>query len=438
MSPAGPTSPANPYDFVDGLPTGSAFVDRPALLEKVTAVWKVPGRPANLSLFGLSKTGRSSLVARALAGIGPERRRDLAVVWLSVGRQPSVYGLFGAMAEQITTAFPDLPELAALAAPVRDTRDLLKLPGAIAEFFGAVGERGRHVLVVMDDFDRAPRVLPELSAFQLLRTLASEPDYPVGLLTISRRPLAAIETDAAGGSRLDQVMGERVHVGLFTAAEAGRMVDRARRAGLDLSAVLPELLAWSGLHPYLLGVLCRRLVEQHRETGRLDVAAAAEAEAGEFRSYFSRLVEELDEDIAGGGDLLRAVADGATVAPAPGSRRASAAARPRPPAARPRPRPRPPAARPRPPALRPRPSATAWERPRAATRTPCRSPGSCGTSPTSGSSSATAPTCGSSPPPSPATSAIPGCWAGRAAPVPAATAAPRWWWPPSGVRRTAA
>ncbi|HEY5834334.1 glycosyltransferase [Streptomyces sp.] len=296
----------NPYWFVGQAVVGEDFVERPELTRRITDMWRGPGRPANLSLFGHHRVGKTSLVDRALSLAD---RDDLGIVRLSMGRQASVFDLFRTLTREVAACFPQVTELAELARPVHDTRDWFDLHGGIAEFFKELGRSGLYVLVALDDFDRAPRVLAELSPFQLLRTLASEAAYPVGLLTVSRRPIIEIETDAAGGSRLDGVMTDRAYVGMFTAAEAGRLVDRARRAGVDLSAVLPEITARSGLHPYLLGLLCHRAVEQYHTTGVLDMAAAAAEEAPAFRAHFGRLVDSVQLDTAGQGlTLLRHIA----------------------------------------------------------------------------------------------------------------------------------
>ncbi|NED52222.1 hypothetical protein G3I24_15150, partial [Micromonospora aurantiaca] len=206
---------------------------------------------------------------------------------------------------------PDIPGLADLAETARRATDWADLDEAVSVFFEAVGDAGRYVLLVLDQFDRAPLVLAELSGYQLLRALASEARYPVGLVTISRRPVQEIEIDAAGGSRLQGVIGRRCDVGLFALSETARMLERASEAGLDLSADAAEILDLTGTHPLLLESLCDRIVRHYQRTGKVNVGVAYSAGAADLHAYFSRLTGAIDQDARGrGGDLLRAIAGG--------------------------------------------------------------------------------------------------------------------------------
>jgi hypothetical protein len=299
----------NPYRFVGGPPpAGEHFVERPELTRRITDVWRRPGRPGNLSVIGFHRVGKTSLVHQALRGVD---RDDLGVVQVSMGFQTSMSDLFRTLVREVAGVFPHVPALAELSGVVRETRDWLELHSHVSAFFTDVGRRGLHVLVVLDDFDRAPLVAADLSGFRLLRTLVSEPGYPVGLVTVSRRKIIDIETTATGESRLDQVIAQRAYVGPFTAAEAGALVDRARRAEVDLGAVAHDLYARSGLHPYLLGRLCRRVVALYQETGVVDVPAAVAKEATAFHSHFSLMADTIDQDTSGrGGKLLRELAAG--------------------------------------------------------------------------------------------------------------------------------
>lgn len=304
----------NPFREAGRPASGDRYIERPAYKDKLDALWRDPGRPGNLSVFGQRGVGKTSLVEHALAGVD---RPDLAVVRVDVGRTTSVSDLFGTIARRVAKRLPELTGLAEMAGAVRDAGDWTDLDEAVSAFFEDIGDRGRYVLLVLDQFDRAPLVLAELSGYQLLRALASEARYPVGLVTISRRTVYQIETDAAGGSRLQGVIGRRCDVGLFELSEAARMMERASLAGLDLSPVAARVLDLAGTHPYLLESLCGRVVEHHRATGKVDVEAAA-AGAVDLRTYWMRLVEAIDRDTGGHGErLLRGIAAGSAVQETP-------------------------------------------------------------------------------------------------------------------------
>ncbi|MFD9792945.1 glycosyltransferase [Streptomyces sp. NPDC059070] len=304
-------SAPSPYRFVGRVATGDTHVDRPELARRIAEVLAGPGRPGNLSVLGHRRVGKTSLVARVVERAD---RDDLAVVRIDVDRHNSAIDLFQAIVAGVTARLPGIPELEPLCRVVLAAREWYDLDSAVVAFFQELGRQGHYALLVLDEFERAPRVMTDLNGFQLLRALASEAGFPVGLITVSRRPIIEIETDAAGGSILNGVLVARCHVGVFSPVEAARMMDRAKEAGVDLSAVAPELLERSGSHPYLLEVLCHRVVRTYEETGAIDVAAAHAAEAEEFRAHFARLVQAVDADTAGQGvDLLKAVAGGVEV-----------------------------------------------------------------------------------------------------------------------------
>ncbi|MEU5931127.1 glycosyltransferase [Micromonospora sp. NPDC047187] len=283
----------NPYRFASRPAAGLDFVDRPALVRRVTEVWEEPGRPGNLSIIGNLRTGKTSLMLHALRLM---ERTDLTVARINVVIHGSAFDFFRSIAEQLT----DLPDLAAVVDSVRAARDWYDLSNAVTALFKEVGRHHQYVLLVLDEFDRAPFVLADLSAFQLLRSLASEPEYPVGLITVSRRAVIDIETDAAGGSRLDGVLGTRCYVGMFTAGEAAELIGRARPV-VDLSGVAAEITDMVGRHPYLLSALCARIVDRYLETGAVDVADAYELQRADFGDYYDRLLYDIDADSDGSG-----------------------------------------------------------------------------------------------------------------------------------------
>ncbi|WP_329216660.1 glycosyltransferase [Streptomyces sp. NBC_01485] len=304
-------STANPYEGVGGVPAADGFVERAELVRTIESVWRSPGRLGNLSVLGQHRFGKTSVVEQALRRID---RVDLAVVRVSVVELDSVFGLFRTLTSEVTAKFPSIPDLDRFNTTVRNARGWYDLENAVTTYFEAAGRRGIHVLLVLDEFDRAPWVLVDLSAYQLLRSLVSEPRYSVGLVTLSRRSVFEIEADAAGGSRLDGVMSSQLYVGLLEPVEVAELLDLAGAVGVDLHAVESELLARCGRHPYLLGILCRRVVHEFAETGEVDVRKAHELEAASFHSYFDRLIEEVDLDLSGRGTaLLHAVASGGPV-----------------------------------------------------------------------------------------------------------------------------
>ena len=301
-------SAGNPYDRVGRVAVGDHFVER-QLGSKIELAWKREGdKPVNLSILGHHRTGKTSLVRWAANRC---RRPDLHTIFIDVGTLKSGEDLFRSIIQKALreTGSPENLEPIGLAGLGAETWDDLR--HAVSRFFAVVQADGRHIMVVLDEFDRASRVCSELAEFQLLRNLASEDEYSVGLITVSRRRVAEIEIDAAGGSILGGVLALTHQVGMFTAAEADIMLDRARRLGIDLRAVHERIIDLTGLHPYLLELLCYRIVDHYEDTAEIDVDCAYEKVVVTFADHFDRLCKVIKRDLGDKGlELIRVLAEG--------------------------------------------------------------------------------------------------------------------------------
>jgi hypothetical protein len=304
----------NPYAGVGIVAVGDHFVPRPGPGARVARTWRAQGlRPANLSVLGHHRTGKSSLVHWAAAQCP---RPDLRTVFVDVGTLDSGDALFRALVRE-TLRWPGLPDALAVigeSALTAGTWDYLHQ--TVTDFFAAVRRDGRYVMIVLDEFDRASRVCRRLAEFQLLRSLASEEAYPVGLITISRRRVKDIEIDAAGGSILDGVLALRQPVGMFAPAEGDAVLGRALVLGADLLPVRDQINGLAGLHPYLLELLCFGIVERFQDAGEIDVDGAYEGASGTFADYFDRLAAVIESDLGEKGlALIRELAAGAPLSP---------------------------------------------------------------------------------------------------------------------------
>jgi len=314
--PSGGTVHVNPYRLVGQVAEGDRFIGRAHLLRRVRATWAEPGRPANLRVLGHHRVGKTSLVRRALGTAAD--RPDLTAVVINVGTCASGDDMFRSMVRSVMEQLEDAPgvdgALAAIGSGVQMADGWYDLKEGVRAFFKAVRKAGRHVLLVLDEFDRAAGVAKPPD-FQLLRDLASEPEFPLGLITVSRRPIEVIESAEAAsqaGSILGAVVINPLYVGMFTDEEADLMLARAASAGIGLASVRDEIVDRTGLHPFLLELMCNRVVQAYAETGKVDVAACYESEAIEFHAQFDRLIGNIDADTGGNGSaLLRRIAAGA-------------------------------------------------------------------------------------------------------------------------------
>jgi hypothetical protein len=298
----------NPYAQVGQVAYGDHFVERSLAGRRIERSWQREGvRPGNLSVLGYHRTGKTSLVRWAADGCP---RTDLQTVFIDVGTLASGEAMFQAIVRETLAKGPFSPGATAAGNAALGASTWDDLRQAVIAFFTEIPAGGHYVMIVLDEFDRASLICKQLAEFQLLRNLASE-QFPVGLITISRRRVADIEIDAAGGSILDGVLSLKQPVGMFAPAEADVMLDRAQPLGIDLRSVRRRIADLTGLHPYLLELLCHSIVEHYQETGKVDVERAYQGEQENFFQYFKHLAEVIQADLGEGGiALVRALASG--------------------------------------------------------------------------------------------------------------------------------
>ena len=302
-------SAGNPYDRVGKVAVGDHFVERRQPGRKIEQTWKCEGvKPGNLSVLGHHRTGKTSLVHWAAARCD---RTDLNTIFIDVGTLASGQELFRSIIREALRVTESPANLEPIAAAGLEAGTWDDLRYAVGRFFAVVRANGHHMMVVLDEFDRASEACSQRAEFQLLRNLASEDEYSIGLITVSRRRVADIEIDAAGGSILGGVLSLIQPVGMFTPAEADIMLARAMPLGIDLRPVHGQILDLTGLHPYLLERLCYSIVDHYEDTGEVDVDRAYEKVMGIFADHFNRLAEVIKRDLGDSGlALLRDLAGG--------------------------------------------------------------------------------------------------------------------------------
>jgi len=306
----------NPYRLVGQMTLGDPFVGRAELLRKVQSCWRGQGRPGNLSVQGSHRMGKTSLVSRA-AEIDGDSRENLLFVRLSVGDHESGTDLFRAVVREThhelgssssPGAAPYRRVLDQLAMDVAKQTEWFELAEMVRTFFTYLGRSDMSVVVILDEFDRASQVFGRLADFQFLRTLASEAFSPIGLVTVSRRPIDVVEIDAVGGSTLDGVLSLRCNVGCFSDTDIDEMLGRAEQAGIDLRARKDEITHITGGHPYLLGLLCCEIVHRFHYSAIVDIRLAYSGLIPQFETQFKVLTRSLDAATGNRGkDLLRRV-----------------------------------------------------------------------------------------------------------------------------------
>ncbi|MFG1807818.1 SAV_2336 N-terminal domain-related protein [Streptomyces sp. NPDC049040] len=315
---AGEAPLPNPYHQVGRVVSGEDFVGRRPLVREIESLWRSPRAPASLAVIGHHRTGRTSLVRRSLSGL-PRARPDVVPVWISLSVHETGRTVFRSLtnttlAELASAGDESLGRLVEELRPLNDAaqraRTRSDLHDVVQRFFAVMYAAGRYVLLVLDEFDAAASVFEQYADFQFLRTLVSDAGSAMGLITISRGEVEEIEDRSPRMSPFSGVIARRLYVGMFSDAETDLVLARAGSAGVDLTGLRGGIVRRAGSHPFLLGVLCHALVEQHQTTGSLDLYAAYGKVNEIFLAEFERLMRDIADDSPESARVLVRMASG--------------------------------------------------------------------------------------------------------------------------------
>lgn len=303
----------NPYQMVGRPARNERFVGRGDLVARVRSTVEV-GRPANMSIVGNHRTGKTSLVYRAIVD-GEQLRTDLMTVFVDAGSVATPLELFKRLCwelgRRLGTVLEDPTTLISLAERVSAEETWYGLSSALMDLFEAVRDEGIFVLLVIDEFDRLAMPEMQVAHFQLLRDICSGNWSSAGLITVSRQHVRIIEIGAAGGSCLDQVLAIRTYVSLMVAEERAEVVDRARVHGRPLGDQIALIDRIAGLHPYLIELVCYELYELDLREDREEGEPGLDSLRRSCSDFFARLLAILDSDLGGTGiDKLYQIIDG--------------------------------------------------------------------------------------------------------------------------------
>ncbi len=294
----------NPFIDEGSIVFGKKFVGRHEALGLIED--RVVSSLSCLAIVGQGRMGKSSLAYHALVH-QRQRLAEQRILVLSLNL-PSFQNRTDLFRKIIWLAREELEEYAPnLLGEVRVERFLQKthqsnlgwldLQDTVQQFFKFLKRREWRAILILDEFDAARTVLRgDLQAFQTLRELAYQPEWRVGLVTLSRRSLEEIEVQSEAISNLHGIF-ETYYLPRFSFDELTELAKRVTHAGLAYSHELTQdIYERTGGHPYLSVKLLSRLVAQWLETYRVDLEHAFEQVQLMFVEYYGELLRLLKED----------------------------------------------------------------------------------------------------------------------------------------------
>ena len=293
----------NPFADYGGIVHGDRFIGRKESLSVIESRLVQPKEPANLAIIGQPRSGKSSLVYRALI----DRKeylieKNLIPLWVNLSTYDQSEVFFQSLVNAYVEEIEDLDRLdeGIQRAANRACDSQLSWNERyrkIQRFFKKVRETGYRLLLILDEFDHARLLFKDsVSDFQKLRELSYQPELGVTLVTTSRRSIKAIELQAGDISTLSETF-RRHYLAMFEDGDLQIFFHRLALAGVENSEELKdEILSYCGGYPYLLDILGCEMVEMRHRGQALHVERAVERISQVLFDHYHHIVDLIKED----------------------------------------------------------------------------------------------------------------------------------------------
>jgi hypothetical protein len=303
--------PVNPYASYGSPVTGEEFVGRAGYVRSIRSRTFDSLEGASVSIVGPPRVGKSSLARYVLdefaQGKNP-RGLTFLPVWITVSGAQSDQALFRELAYRTQVWLADHEyhndRLQAYYEATAQTVGWDDMRLRLMTYLRQLRKNGFQVVAVLDEFDAARTVFKTPTPFELLRSLAYEPEIRISLITASRRRLEEIVRQSpAEMSTFEQTFGLPETLGCFSDGELTALIARSPHASRELKAAL---LAWlsleTGGQPFLSAALLATLHAWWSADRPPDDQNKAEDDFREAVVTCARLILDLHEKML---ELLR-------------------------------------------------------------------------------------------------------------------------------------
>ncbi len=292
----------NPYADYGTVIAGDRFIGREADMRTIRNRLLGAGAFGSLALMGMPRIGKSSLVYQVFLKHKPGLLANkVIVVQLSLGEYTTAEQLFADLVAQFVEEIKNAGLMTQRLSEVAD-KALASAPNRFANvkrFFEIARQQEIRCICVMDEFDSA-RVLfsGQRIYFHWLRELASNPQFKIGLITVSKRALSQIAIQSGEGDAAywhNVFMDHRLSV--FSEADVKSYYQRLDEYIPELDADVRKLIDYyCGRHPFYLDVFAFFSVDARMNTGRVEIDSILTAIRVPFQQEFANLVAVLSED----------------------------------------------------------------------------------------------------------------------------------------------
>ena len=247
-------SSQNPFSDYGTIVEGERFIGRKNEIASIHS--RVLGNNyGNLSIVGLPRIGKSSLVWNALLIQKSHllSTRKIIVEQVSLGMFDSANELYEAIITKIIRVISQFDE--DLFASYLKMANATICKDNMVDLFFLLRMNGYRSIIIFDEFDYCSNLF-QISDFQFLRELSTMPDVRICLVTISRNTLQELEIKSGGISNFYGVFTD-LRLGFFHEVRDEPLYwDWVEQTGILVTeSYRQEVLYYAGRHPFLMDLL---------------------------------------------------------------------------------------------------------------------------------------------------------------------------------------
>lgn len=296
----------NPFSDYGIAVSGTGFIGRNDALNEINQRVVSASRPGNLAIIGLPRIGKTSVSRQAVVNFGPALIQNKRIpVEIDISIFSDVYEFFKALLLESNAAIQrhhvPSPGIDSIGLKIEEIAgDSVELKLGIQKYFKEVRRAGFYLILFLDEFDKIVDIFKENPAWiQLLRDLASNPDYPVRLVTLSRREISELEHKIGDGGRsvsnLHGIFQTHFLRGFFD-ADLNAFFNKLSHARVHLEdEERRQMVDLCGPFPYYLNAAAYRLVEGKVRGDCTDLLGAIETSQPELIENYQHICQLLDE-----------------------------------------------------------------------------------------------------------------------------------------------
>lgn len=251
----------NPFSGYGVIVCGERFVGRQDAINTIRQ--RVLGQEfSNLSITGLPKIGKSSLVYHSLYHNRAELVKDKTiVVYYQIGSTRSSFEFFKKLLFKTDEQFEEFFEederyqnyISPLLEKARMLTDIEDLTDYVEKYYKKLRRWGYKIIVILDEFDKAQDIF-ELADFQELREISYEPENKICLVTCSRKTLDDIEQKVGSLSHFARIFTD-CPLRMFDSSEITEYWERVKESYPVDDEYKKSINYMAGGYPWLMDVV---------------------------------------------------------------------------------------------------------------------------------------------------------------------------------------